>query len=338
MPSREVYKQQLIVNGDTRRKRSVNQMKRNLEHIIEHPSCKDVLVNGISDKLVILDTDNNRVKKYNALPNKTYSTGYLIDYANYKWLITDINEDSEVYQSGELKQCNHLFRFQNNTSEILECWGVVENPYSTSLEENKVMTVRGNKLKAFIPYNNDTKNIFIDKRLFMEAGRNSNGKEIPIVYQVVDIVTATENYGNGKIIAITLEIVGANENDSLSEKIADYISPETQPTQPDTSVELFNCVVSGSDILKAGGSSRKYEAIFYQSDGITIDTTIIPVWNIVSCMGNEDYYHTSVDENCIYISADDNDSIIGDKITLQLSDSVGLYNSAEFYVEVVSAF
>lgn len=333
-----LYETRLTLDGNTQRDRLINKEKYQISHnIINHPSYKTVLINEVSDGIIIINTDDSKTKNYNAMPNKTYPIGSLIDYANGKWLITDINADSEVYQTGIIKQCNHLLRFQNNTSTIVECWGILEKPQA-SLTESREVTVLSSKLKLTLPYNNDTRKIHIDKRLFIETRFDENGKEIAVVYKVNNIINSISDYGNGKLLEITLEEVGSSTSDSLTEKIADYIAPDT-PSVPQTpDPVLLNCVITGSSYIKSGGSARSYEAKFYKEDGATLDTTITPVWQLICLPEHTQYYTTQSNGNFISISAADNSGIIGTEIKLILTDIGGLYNPTEFIVKVVSAF
>lgn len=338
MASRQIYVQQLTLNGNSQRERLINSTKSDvLSKIINSPSCKSVLIDGVSNNLVVINTNNNRVKTFQSMPNKSYPLGTTIDYSNYKWLITDINEDAEIYQSGVLKQCNHLFRFQNHSSDIIEYWGVLEKPQA-SLDEEKVVSTRGSKLKAYLPYNDDTKKIFVDKRLFIETIFDKDGKEIPVCFVVTDIVSETTNYGNGKLLELTMEATAKNENDSIVEKIANYISPITPKPAPTPDPDLLNCEISGSSILKSGGSTRDYVAKFYESDGITLNESIIAVWQFVCLPEHVSFYNTVSNVNSISIQALDNNEILGENVKLILTDTGGLYNPAEFTIKVVTAF
>jgi hypothetical protein len=293
------------------------------------------LNNGVSQEFIIT-TSNNKVK-IKSRPNDTFNIGDTIDYHNFKWLVTEILNGFELCTSGVLKQCNHLFRFQNHTSDILEYWGVLEK-FQASTDEEDEITSLSSKRNAILPFNDDTKKIFIGKKIFIETRFNKDNEEIPVVYEVKNINSATSNYGNGKLLELTLEEVSASENDSIIEKIADYISPVTPPSPPSPDPTLLTCEISGSLILKSGGSERWWKSVFYKSDGTTIDDTISPVWELVIPTGHESYYISTQNEDLIYISAANESSIIGDVLKLQLSDSNGLYNTAEFYIKVVSAF
>lgn len=338
MPSRSLYQQTLVANGSSQRQREINQMKRKtLADLINSPSCKTVSIAGVDDNLIVIDTKDTRIKSFNSMPNKSYPLGTVVDWSSKKWLMTAISEDKEIYQSGTIKQCNHLFRFQNLTSAVLEYWGIIETPQA-SLDEEKIVTVLSSKLKVTLPYNADTCKIHIDKRLFVETRFDANGKEIPVIYKVNNIISANSDYGNGKLFELTLEEVGASTNDNITEKIADYISPITPPIPPTPDPMLLKCEIIGSSSLKAGGSTRKFEAKFYLADGMTLDTTIAPIWQLVSYAGHESFYTTSQNGNFIGISAADNTSIIDTEIKLVLTDSGGLYNPSEFIIKVVSAF
>lgn len=96
--------------------------------LVDSPSCKKVLVNGEEQLMSIMRHAEQGYKKIASMPGETLKHGGLVDWANSKWLITDVDADDTIYQRGIMRRCNHILRWvSSKTGEIREKWCVVED-------------------------------------------------------------------------------------------------------------------------------------------------------------------------------------------------------------------
>ena len=67
------------------------------------------------------------IKKICLLPGDVLPHGGLVDYADNKWLITEVDASNEVYHSGMMQQCNHIIRWIDRNGDLIEKWSIIED-------------------------------------------------------------------------------------------------------------------------------------------------------------------------------------------------------------------
>lgn len=256
------------------------------------------------------------------------------------WICTDRNNFFNIYYKGLVRECNHLFRFQNGTPEILEYWGFIENPYSTTLSKGNVLTYPTNKMNFTLPYNDDTKKIHKNKRFITEIGYDQDGKEIPVVYEITSNESITTSFGGGKFLKLMAEFSMYKSSDNMIELVADYIKPNSPSLSlKPPNLAFGSCKIDGSLQLKSGGSPRTYTATFYDADGITPSVFTTAVWTLDATVEHIGLIHlTRQDDTTVTLQCDRNDEIIGSSFKLILRDIEGVYNATELEIKVVSPF
>lgn len=332
--------------GVTYRDRSINITKQNLiDKACNSPSYKTIVLGENEKGVLVRDTTDPHTKKLILYPeqigqNETINVGSILVFkdrpSENPWIVVKVDQDNDVTCNATIEQCNHLFRFQNNTSTILEYWGILKDPYSSQLETDKFITTRSNKLQGTLPYNEDTKKIFIDKRIYIESVYTDEQKEIPVVYKVTDVNSEISSYGNGKLLEIKLEFVSAKDNDSVEQKIADYISSSHPPSSVDP-VKDLKCEIIGRKEIRIGGSERIYEAVFYSNYGSTPNQDVVAKWSLVTLPEfAKNIKMASNSKNSISVKADYVEALVGSKFRVLLTDTDGVYPVFEFEVEVVA--
>lgn len=332
-----MYEKRISVNGTTNKDRVVNNTLDTIKRNINPVNIKDVIIDGVSTQLVLKKSDKENKKFYYNLYNATTKLGSVIEYNDSKWLITYIDSDNDVYESGTLTKCNHLFKWQDSKGNIKECWGIIKNEFLKTVSDDKRITNAIGKLQFFLPYNDDTSKIPFGKRFITEIIYNENNKPIPKVFKVGDIISADTNYGNGRIISFVVDVDEANENDNIELMIADYIETNS-PTPPVTTLKT---VVSGSDVIKSGGSTRTWTVNFYDENNVE-DISITATWECILPEGYEDKFILTPNDNFIQIKLLSCDEIVGQTITLKVSGNDVVDNIpqhyAEFIIKVVGIF
>lgn len=208
----------------------------------------------------------------------------------------------------------------------------------------------GWRYKIYLPFDEDTAKLYLDKRIITEVAYDKNGERIPVVYKITGRDSISESYGKGGHLLVLNAESSSDYNkltDNLDLMIAEYIAPEEEPTPPTPPdpvdppdppvppVQLLPGSISGRETLKAGLGARKYTVTFYGSDGETEDTSVTAFWTVVLPAGYESYIHYTINDNTLSLSADED--AIGEMVILQASDADGLYETCEFAVKVVGS-
>ncbi len=300
----------------------------------------DALRNGEVQPIVAKTT--NSPNKYNiiAMPGDSLAVGDILEFYGEHWIVIDIRSVDVVSLIGVAMQCNHLFRWQNWSPEIIERWGVLDSGvYSTTLSEEEKLTLTHKQYKIYLPFDEDTAKLYLDKRIITEIAYDSSGERIPVVYKITGRDSISESYGKGGHLLVLNAESSSDYNklaDNLDLMIADYIAPGDVPAPPSPPPSsLLPCSISGRETLKAGLGARKYVVTFYEADGVTEDTEVSSVWTVVPPVGYEDYIHYTADGNTLSLSADED--AVGEMVILQASDVGGLYQPCEFAVKVVGS-
>lgn len=308
----------------------------------------DALRNGEVQPIVAKTT--NSPNKYNiiAMPGDPLAVGDILEFYGEHWIVVDIRSVDVVSLIGVAMQCNHLFRWQNWSPEIVERWGVLDSGvYSTTLNEAEKMTLTHKQYKIYLPFDEDTAKLYLDKRIITEVAYDKNGERIPVVYKITGRDSISESYGKGGHLLVLNAESSSDYNkltDNLDLMIAEYIAPEeepnppTPPDPPDPPVPpapLLHCSISGRETLKAGLGARKYTVTFYEEDGETEDASVTAFWTVVLPTGYENHIHYTINDNTLSSSADED--AIGEMVILQAADADGLYETCEFAVKVVGS-
>lgn len=306
-----------------------NRLKKVLRKSINYK--KYVLCNGKPTEIVFAPNSNISYKsEIIAFPYNKISIGdvFLID-GNY-WLVVGVNLTNPIQQIGEAWLCNHLFRFQNYSSKILEYWGVIDDgSYSSDIEGNNQIQYLNNKINIYLPYNDDTKYLYVDKRLATNSIYDKEGNNILEVYTITG--RNQPRNSNGHLLILNAKSGQySKEKDSLNEMICDYI-PEKENINPIIpNEELLNCEIKGRSTIRTGGKNT-YVAMFFDRKG-NIDNSVMPIWSV-----NNDNIGVKINimSGNAEISVEDNDEIVGSIIELSCTDSDKKYITAKFEIEVI---
>lgn len=265
--------------------------------------------------------------KYNivALPYEKLYGGDIIDYENEKWLVTELEVGNKYQISGVMWLCNLKLRFQNGTSKIIEVPAVLDSGvYSTTKTGDDQVQEVGKQFKLYLPYNEDTKKIFVDKRLAIDVRYDSRGDEILEVYQVTGINRIARSYGTGSHLLICELKSGlySPQNDSIAEMICDYIDEEAPP-EPQTPTKVK---IIGQSTARLG-TVKKYSAEFYNESGVVQCT---PVWSMLP-----ELFDYEVKDGEVIMQIPYSESLIGSQIHIEVEAQEDSSIKNEKYVEVL---
>lgn len=329
----EVYKTYLGGAGATRYQRVAEQARADLlTHAQDNPDYHgDTKRNDVEQPFILTRGGDKFTYNMVCMPGDELFGGDIIDAFGEKWIVTQARADATTHKTGIMHQCNHLFRFQNFTSDIIERWGWIDQSgYSSTVTGTNQMQKAEEQFAIYLPYDKETAKIFVDKRLASHVGWDKFGQQILVSFKVTSVAPNTFSYNKrDHLLGIkAIRDVYSPTTDSLEEQICDYIAPgQTVPTPPPPTAEKLPCEVRGFSTLLLG-RTRTYQAVFYDADGNDVSDSVTADWNYPNING----ITYQVDGNQIKVSAAPLDELIGAELTLVVTAEG--HESARLTVEV----
>lgn len=276
------YKARVQFRGATQRDRTLYQEKRNLKiNAVNSLSCKDCLVNGVPQKLIIDDGTLPYYKDVKSLPDEYFNAGDLVEWADAMWLMVSCDWDKEVYTYGKMQQCNYVLRWQNTDAEIIERWSVIlsASKYNNGEKYNNVIVVGSNQLMVYLPIDEETLKLKSDKRLMVDFNMES-----PKCYDITRVDTVTMGYdgtaeprydGKGCILLVLTETEINPDVDRIDLMLCDYVNPNDIPHP-----SPINITYSGSPSIRIGGrktftAETENEVVFSLINSALLDGKLI---------------------------------------------------------------
>ena len=251
----DTYKSRLHLRGSTNRERELYHEKRELTlNAVNSLSCKDCLVNGVPQKLVIDDGTLPYYKDVKSLPDEYFDAGDYVEWADAMWLMVSCDWDKEVYTYGKMQQCNYVLKWQNTDADVIERWSVVlsASKYNNGEKYNNVIVVGSNQLMVYLPIDEETLKLRSDKRLMVDFNTES-----PKCYDITRVDTVTMGYdgtaeprydGKGCILLVLTETEINPDVDRIDLMLCDYINPNDIPHP-----SPINITYSGAPSIRIGG-------------------------------------------------------------------------------------
>lgn len=290
--------------------------------------CRSSKRNGEKQRFLFSGTKSKYKFNIVALPYEELYGGDVIDYSNEKWIVTELITGNRYTKSGVMWLCNMTLRFQNGTSKIIETPAVLDSGvYSTTLTGDEQVKELGKQFKLYLPYNDDTKKIYVDKRIAVDTRYDSHGNEILEVYKVTGLNKVARSYGTGShlLICELKSDLYSPKDDSLEDMVCDFIPESETPTRE---VEDISANILGFKKSKIG-TKKTYRCEFKNSQGDIVEYT--PVWEI---FGDADVAHF-IDGKKFVIDVADIESNIGTSYIVKVKALEDSSISSSLTAEVV---
>lgn len=249
----DTYKARMNVNGMTGRERALKHTQSYIsQKITDSLSYHTVVIDGLEQNVTILNQrEDMAIKKICALPGESLVHGGLVDFADSKWLITELDANDEVYASGMMRRCNYLLKWLNKDGQIIEKWCVVEDgtKYLIGEKSEQVITIGDARIAITIGKDADTVELSRGKR-FLVDDMDSNAV---LAYQITKPNKLFNIYNGKGVFRFILNEVNLTDNDNVSLRIADYFNWE--PYVP-LDNEHEDADITLEEILDAGASKK----------------------------------------------------------------------------------
>lgn len=216
------YEARLEINGKTRRERALKRTRENITNkSVNSLSSHKVLINSNPQTVTILNQrEDLALKKILALPGETLVHGGLVDFANDKWLITELDANDEVYASGFMQRCNYVLRWLNKEGKIIEKHCVVEDgtKYLIGEYRERIMAIGDARFALTIGKDEDTVELDRGRRFLID---DIDSKEV-LAFEITKPNRLFNIYDNKGVFRYILNEVNLTDNDNVELRIADY--------------------------------------------------------------------------------------------------------------------
>ena len=314
----DFYFKSLGSNGITQRERMIRNAQRDLMNQRGTTlSRQNIKLRNCEHEAIIISTDNNNEKKIVMMPGDVVSVGEYIEWNNFKWIVSELNQDHAISYSGKILMCDLVLKWQDETGGIITRYCSVSQNSGYNLEtEGKATKIDGMYIVT-IPYDIDTAKLSVNRRFI-----TWNGGTTPEVCKLIKInpIKAIMSNGLSNEQAGTLEITLEKDlydpsSDNTELMIADY----KDPTKPIGVEVILTCP---NPVIKIGGSAK--EITVNVSDG---------TWEVITPPGMENLFVVKTDEAVCSIQAKEDYSLLGTSVLVRCSY---LGASSEVMLKVVS--
>lgn len=218
------YLARMDVHGNTKREHALKQTQSNvIRKAASSLSYKEVLINGSPQAITILSQRGDlTTKRICSMPGESLLHGGLVGYSNNKWLITEIDADSEIYSIGYMRRCNYLLKWLNRDGQIIERWCVVEDgtKYLIGEKAKELMTIGDARIAITIGKDSDTNELSRGRRFLVD----DLDSEAVLAYQITKPNKLFNVYGGLGVFRFILNEVNLTDDDNVELRIADYYS------------------------------------------------------------------------------------------------------------------
>lgn len=304
---------------------TVDRMRNSVDHYPSaiYPVCTR---NGVEQELVLVKGDTKVRSTILAMPGDELCAGDIVECMGKTWLIREVSETNPIQRVGTGWICNYTLRWQNNSEKIHETPCVLDRGvYSATQSGDYTIHFTSINFKLYLPYNDDTKKLYVDKRIALDRSYDRYGNEILEVYRITGKYSKSRIFGTDAHLMIC-ELKAdlyAPGKDNIDELVCDYFD-ETSTSGVSERASGLNVRIRGASRLQYG-TSQRYSAEFTDKNGNA--TTATPVYTVTTESG----VTYTVDDDEIILTAEDSLSAIGATARITAADNSG---SCEAVLEV----
>jgi hypothetical protein len=207
----------------------------------DSPVYESVLVDGEAMNVAVIDSDNLNQKSIYTMPGGELFPGQIVDFADNKWIISEVNPRHEIYSGGIMLQCNYLLRWINDNGEIVERWSLVEDgtKYLTgetlnSYDDNG-MVLGDTRISLTIARDSETVKFNRKTRLLID----DYDSPTVLAYRITKPFKLGGVYNGHGAMSFVLVEVNTEDTDNFELHIADYYKwfPKEQDNVSGTTVD-----------------------------------------------------------------------------------------------------
>ena len=287
----------------------------------------DAVVNGVTTPIVASRTSTIECS-VKAPPGTDLCIGDMVDCFGEHWVVVDLYVDKVGIINAVMWMCNHVVRFQNKSTRINEVFCVVDDGTYSKRSTNTDVFSMSNTYKVYMTIDDDTKKMYVDKRLSFGEISSASGDNILEVYKIIGMDVISRNFGDGShlmVMTVQRDVYDA-ERDNIALGVCDIYKEENSISVP---TDIGSCRITGRDMIRLG-ATRKYVATFLDSNGNSVNETA--VWHVVAPDG---VTHVCNENECsvtIPLKYD----LVGSDIIISVSSKGGAFGEYAKNVQVIT--
>lgn len=241
----DVYQSRLDSIGATKRDARFRRESRYLStKAPDSLSYFAVDIDGISQNVAIINTDNLDEKFIYSLPGESITPGGTVEWMDNHWLVTETDASNELYTRAKMIQCNYLLRWVDAAHIIHEQWCIIEDgtKYLTGqYEDREFFVTRGDsRLGMIIAKNEHTTKLKRGCRFLIDDADS----ELMLAYELTKPFKLSGVYNNQGIFKFVLQEVNTTADDNQELRVADYYKhfhrEDTGAVSPGLSIDPDN--------------------------------------------------------------------------------------------------
>lgn len=212
-----------VAQTGTMRDALVEQAKSTIARMsYDSPSCHRVQINGEWQHVLITHRQELSEKRICSIPGEHLIHGGVVDFANTKWLITELDADDEIYDRGLMLRCNYLVRWIGSDGEMKERWCIIEDGTKYLIGEfsESVMSIGDARISMTISKDKDTSELCRGARFLID----DLDTDKPLAYQITKPNKLFKIYDGAGVFKFILNEVQLTKEDNVELRIADYSS------------------------------------------------------------------------------------------------------------------
>ncbi len=293
----------------------------------------DSVVEGETTPLILSRTSSQECS-IKAPPDTNIHIGDMVECFDENWIVVELYADKIGIINGKMWICNDIIHFQNHSPTVYTRYVVVDDGSYSRRSTDPYAYVPTNTYKIYISLESASQYLYIDKRLALGTIYDQNLKSVLEVYKIngIDIKSGNHSEGDHLMILTVQRDVYHEANDSIEYDICDIYSPmgsDTPVPQPTGS-----CLIVGRDTIRIG-STGKYKGTCVNEAGEAVSGTL-KIWAVVKDSQSIEYGCTDSDAtSTLTLTVPFDESLIGEEITMTLSEQSREYGSYEKKVRVI---
>lgn len=240
-----IYQSRIDSIGTTKRNAKLRSESRYLSaKLPDNLSYFTVDIDGFTQEVAIVNTDNLDEKFIYSLPGEDIAPGGMVEWMGNCWLVTEKDAANELYSRARMIQCNYLLRWVDPDHIVREQWCIIEDgtKYLTGqYEDREFFVTRGDsRLGMIIAKNEHTTKMKRGCRFLIDDADS----ELMLAYELTKPFKLSGVYNDHGIFKFVLQEVNTTDDDNQDLRVADYYKhfprEETGEVSPDLSIDPDN--------------------------------------------------------------------------------------------------
>ena len=197
-------------------------------------SYKTVKIGDADRSIAVINTKDLSVKKIFSLPGEDLPHGSVVDWADSKWLITELDAHNEFCSEGRMQRCNYYLKWIDDKGNVIGRWCIVADgtKYLIGERAKELLTIGDARIAVTIGKDPDTDKLARGMRFLIDDLDSSD----VLAYEITKPNKLFNVYNGRGVFRMILGEVNLTDNDNVELRIADYYSwmPKVKSPKPNT--------------------------------------------------------------------------------------------------------